>query len=73
MINWAVISLKEELNCKFSSSINYFLLNPGNKRPHFGNIYFKEDVHKLEFRSKPGEREENEKVETKKIIELKGN
>ena len=43
-----------------------------NLRPHFGNMYFMEDVHKLEFSSKPGEKEENEKVKTKKIIELTG-
>ena len=46
---------------------------PGNKRPHFGELFFEEDSHKLELRSKADEGETNENEKTKKIIDLKGN
>ena len=45
----------------------------GNKRPHFGELLFKEVSHKLEFRSKADEGKTNENEKTKKIIDLKGN
>ena len=44
----------------------------GNKRPHFGEIRFKEDTHKLELRSKAEEGEKEEEEQIKKIIDLKG-
>ena len=45
----------------------------GNKKPHFGELRFHEDVHKLELRSTAEEDETHEKEKIKKIINLKGN
>ena len=45
----------------------------GNKHPHFGELLFDEDTHKLELKSKVDEGETNENEKTKKIIDLYGN
>lgn len=41
--------------------------------PHYGDLFFHEDSHKLELRSKSGEGEAIQNEKTKKIIDLKGN
>ena len=41
--------------------------------PHYGGLFFREDTHRLELRSKPGDEEAIENEKTKKIIDLKGN
>ena len=41
--------------------------------PHYGDLFFHEDSHKLELRSKSGEGEGIQNEKTKKIIDLKGN
>ena len=56
-----------------SSRVLSFPLIPGNKKPHFGELFFQEHTYKLELRSKADEGETNEKEKTKKIIELNGN
>ena len=40
--------------------------------PHYGMLFFCEDAHRLELRSKPGEEEGIKNEKTKKIIDLKG-
>ena len=40
--------------------------------PHYGMLFFREDAHRLELRSKPGEEEGIQNEKTKKIIDLKG-
>lgn len=45
---------------------------PGNKKPHFGELLFDEDTHKLVLRSTADEGETNENEKTKQIIDLKG-
>lgn len=40
--------------------------------PHHGMLFFHEDAHKIELRSKPGEEEGIQNEKTKKIIDLKG-
>ena len=45
----------------------------GNKRPHFGEIFFSEDASKLELRSKVEEGATDANEKTKKLIDLKGN
>ena len=41
--------------------------------PHFGELFFTEDAHKLELRSKIEEGGTEEKEKAKKIIDLQGN
>lgn len=41
--------------------------------PHYGDLFFHEDSHKLELRSKSGEGEVIQNEKAKKIIDLKGN
>ena len=55
------------------SRVLYFSLIPGNKKPHFGELFFQEYTYKLELRSKADEGETHEKEKTKKIIDLNGN
>lgn len=38
----------------------------GNKMPRYRDLFFREEFHKLELRSKPGEREAIQNEETKK-------
>lgn len=45
----------------------------GNKRPHFGELYFQEFSFKLKLKSMAEEGETNEYEKTKKTIHLKGN
>ena len=49
-----------------------FYSNIGHKKPHFGELHFKEDVHKLELTSQADEGETRETNKTKKMIDLKG-
>ncbi|CAH3046661.1 unnamed protein product [Pocillopora meandrina] len=59
---------------KLSSGVGVFLHSKkGNKMPHYGDLFFHEDSHKLELRSKSGEGEAIQNEKTKKIIDLKDN
>ncbi|XP_078372526.1 mycocerosic acid synthase-like isoform X4 [Oculina patagonica] len=57
---------------KLCSGVNVFLHSKrGNKKPHFGELLFDEDTHKLVLRSTADEGETNENEKTKQIIDLK--
>ncbi|PFX28735.1 uncharacterized protein LOC111325863 [Stylophora pistillata] len=57
---------------KLSGGVGVFLHSKrGNKMPHYGGLFFREDIHRLELRSKPGDEEAIENEKTKKIIDLK--
>ncbi|KAJ7385705.1 hypothetical protein OS493_013734 [Desmophyllum pertusum] len=56
---------------RLCSGVNVFLHSKrGNKKPHFGELYFQEHTYKLELRSKADEGETHEKEKTKKMIDL---
>ncbi|XP_020601133.1 uncharacterized protein LOC110040258 [Orbicella faveolata] len=58
---------------KFCSGVKVFLHSKkGNKYPHFGELFFTEDAHKLELRSRIEEGATDESEKTKKIIDLEG-
>ncbi|KAL9968891.1 hypothetical protein ACROYT_G021035 [Oculina patagonica] len=57
---------------KICSGVNVFLHSKkGNKHPHFGELLFDEETHKLELKSNVDGGETNDNVKTKKIIDLK--
>ena len=65
-----IIKVFDVLVCYFLHSWGLSLV--GNKWPHFGELFFTEDAHKLELRSIIEEGGTNENEKTKKIIDLKG-